>query len=193
MPFMIGSAALNSIVSVEHGGIRMDATGTVNGIFVVGIDTESTETTWAANGAPASSSAAAPAGLFDFTGTRNAQITVYATFRQAAIGNRAFAVSLSNNTTGHDNSPLGGNNAGRIFRWLNTPGGSAGAPTGGNDGIWTTTNTVPHLTGTAVSDRSINTLTDTHDFLRRTFIGISAMNTSGADVVITGIRIEYVD
>ena len=199
MPFMIGSNALNSTATVTQGGIRFDATAGINAILTLGIAIpEGNVDNWTANGAPASTAAAAPDGLFNFTRAsvgvdRNVRITVYTTFLTASTGtNREFVVALSNTTTGQANSPLGGNGLGRVFRWQNTPGG-ANAPDNMDNGTWTTTQVGPPLVGTAMSNRVIPDLADAYDFLRRSFVSITSMNTDGAEFLITGIRIEYVD
>ncbi|MCL2193836.1 MAG: Ig-like domain-containing protein [Treponema sp.] len=182
MPIRIVGAG-SDITYVPEQGIRINAME-ANAILTIGTD-----------GGAATTADSAPEGFFDFTGDRNVRVTFYTEFRTPAIGNRSFSVWLSHNTTAGAASPFGsGNgNVGRIFFWQDNAGGPTAPPAGtaGANGIWDAE------AGTVRSARSINTITPT-DELRRTFVSIISLGStgaanSGAESIITGIRIEYVD
>ncbi|MDR2020994.1 MAG: hypothetical protein LBQ14_09545 [Treponema sp.] len=179
---IVGSNSVITDVPTSQG-IQIDASGAsgTTGILAVGTSSNT-----------ASTAASCPDGVFDFrTGNTNGiKITIGCQILTDASGTRGLSVCLNNSTATATNTPLrnSGNEARVIYFATPAAGGTLNSPT--TNGVWDGANLISRV---FIPDDFNQTYITT---LEKAFLGICALGASGsntgAKVLITSIRIEYV-
>jgi hypothetical protein len=183
VPVRIVGSSAKVTNEADLGGIQIDASGASGTTGILAIGTSSNT---------ASTASACPEGVFDFrTGnTGGIKITVGCQILTDAVGTRSLSVFLNNSTSTATNTPLrsSGNEARVIYFATPAAGGTINTPDA--NGVWDGEN----LTSRVFKPGDFNPTNIAT--LEKAFLGICALGASGsntgAKVLITSIRIEYV-